>query len=56
MRALSQHTLLEFYDCDPSKLKHARNLKTLLRDAVLAGGGTIVKSPLKYVDGACQAQ
>ena len=41
---LAQHTLLEFHDCDPSRVKHARYLRTLLRGAVLAGGGTIVKS------------
>ena len=44
MHALAQHTLLEFYECDAKCLKHARDLKTLLRQAVLAGGGTIVKS------------
>jgi S-adenosylmethionine decarboxylase len=44
MRALAQHTLLEFYGCDPAGLKRARDVKTVLCDAVLAGGGTIVKS------------
>lgn len=44
MRALSQHTLLEFYDCDPSRLKHSREVKKLLCDAVRHGGGTIVKA------------
>lgn len=44
MRALAQHTLLEFYDCDASLLKRAREVKTLLCDAVREGGGTIVKA------------
>ena len=44
MRALAQHSLLEFYNCDRSSIKHATLLKELLSDAVLAGGGTIVKS------------
>ena len=44
MRALSQHTLLEFYDCDPARLKRAREVKKLLCESVLQGGGTIVKT------------
>src|SRR5438445_12588238 len=44
MRALSQHSLLEFYNCDPSLLKRARAVKKLLCDAVRQGGGTIVKA------------
>jgi S-adenosylmethionine decarboxylase len=44
MRALCQHTLLEFYDCDPKQLKKAREVKTSLCGAVLKGGGTIVKA------------
>src|SRR5438445_6150324 len=44
MRALSQHSLLEFYNCDPSLLKRARAVKKLLCDAVREGGGTIVKA------------
>ena len=44
MRALSQHTLLEFYDCDPARLKRARVVKKLLCESVLHGGGTIVKA------------
>lgn len=44
MRALSQHTWLEFYDCNPSRLKHAREVKKLLCESVLHGGGTIVKA------------
>lgn len=43
MRALSQHTLLEFYECDAARLKRARGVKAVLHDAVLRGGGTIVK-------------
>ena|SRR5579859_5072564 len=44
MHALSQHTLLEFYDCNPACLKRSPKVKTLLCNAVLAGGGTIVKA------------
>ena len=44
MKALSQHTLLEFYGCDPASLKHSRTLKKLLCGSVLKGGGTIVKA------------
>jgi S-adenosylmethionine decarboxylase len=44
MRALSQHTLLEFYDCDPVCLKRFREVKKVLCQSVLLGGGTIVKS------------
>ncbi|SPE51076.1 S-adenosylmethionine decarboxylase proenzyme [Verrucomicrobia bacterium] len=44
MRALSQHTLLEFHECDPARLKHSREVKKLLCDAVLRGGGTIVEA------------
>src|SRR5579872_6972613 len=44
MRALSQHTLLEFYDCDPALLKRSREVKKALCDSVRHGGGTIVKA------------
>ncbi len=44
MRALCQHTLLEFNDCDPALLKHSREVKQFLCKAVAAGGGTIVKA------------
>lgn len=44
MRALAQHTLLEFHDCDPARLKRAREVKRLLCAAVRQGGGTIVKA------------
>src|SRR5689334_18305659 len=44
MRALCQQTLLEFCDCNPARLKHARAVKTLLCRAVRQGGGTIVKA------------
>jgi S-adenosylmethionine decarboxylase len=44
MRALSQHTLLEFYDCDPALLKRSREVKKVLCDSVRHGGGTIVKA------------
>ena len=44
MPALSQHTLLEFYDCDPARLKRAREVKRFLCESVLHGGGTIVKA------------
>lgn len=44
MHALAQHTLLEFYDCEPDRLRHARSVRSMLRAAVLVGGGTIVKS------------
>ncbi|HEX3798236.1 MAG TPA: adenosylmethionine decarboxylase [Verrucomicrobiae bacterium] len=43
MRSLSLHTLLEFYDCNPAELKHSRQVKTLMHESVLKGGGTIVK-------------
>ena len=44
MQALSQHTLLEFYGCDPACLKRSRKVKKLLCESVLSGGGTIVKA------------
>jgi S-adenosylmethionine decarboxylase len=44
MRALSQHTLLEFYRCNPACLKHSHEVKKLLCAAVAEGGGTIVKA------------
>lgn len=44
MRALAQHALLEFFDCDPARLKRSREVKKILCEAVLAGGGTIVKA------------
>ncbi len=44
MRALCQHTLLEYYDCDPAALKRAREVKSLLCGAVRQGGGKIVKA------------
>lgn len=44
MRALAQHTLLEFYNCDASLLKRTREVKKLLCAAVREGGGTIVKA------------
>lgn len=44
MRALSLHTLLEFYECEPGRLKQSREIRKLLCAAVLAGGGTIVKA------------
>lgn len=44
MRAQSQHTLLEFYDCDPVLLKRSRDVKRVLCASVRHGGGTIVKA------------
>jgi S-adenosylmethionine decarboxylase proenzyme len=44
MRALGQHTLLEYYGCDAGRLKRARDIKALLCAAVRRGGGTIVKA------------
>ena len=44
MRALCQHTLIEYYDCDPECLKRAAEVKKFLCKAVLQGGGTIVKA------------
>jgi|SRR5581483_6741184 len=44
MRALCQHTLIEFYDCDPDSLKRAVGVRKFLCKAVLQGGGTIVKA------------
>ncbi len=42
--ALSQHTLLELNDCDPERLRHSRQVKKCLCEAVLKAGGTIVKA------------
>ena len=44
MRALCQHSLIEYYNCNPEYLKKAQKVGGLLRRAVLQGGGTIVKS------------
>ncbi len=44
MRPLAQHTLLELYGCNPACLRHSRQVRKLLSDAVLRGGGTIVKT------------
>jgi len=44
MRALCQHTLIEFHDCEPARLKRAREVKAALCAAVRRGGGTIVKA------------
>src|SRR5262245_8299019 len=44
MRALCQHTLLEFHGCVISRLKRSREVKALLTAAVRHGGGTIVKA------------
>src|SRR5579862_2105793 len=44
MQALSQHTLLEFYGCDPACLKRSREVKQMLCESVRNGGGTIVKA------------
>ena len=44
MRALGQHTLLDFYGCDPARLKRSAEVKAFLVGAVLAGGGKIVKA------------
>jgi S-adenosylmethionine decarboxylase proenzyme len=44
MTALGQHTLLDFYGCDPRRLKRSRDIKALLCAAVRAGGGRIVKA------------
>lgn len=44
MQALSQHTLLEFYDCDSARLERAQSVKKLLCESVRRGGGTIVKA------------
>ena len=44
MRALCRHTLLEYYDCNPARLKRAREVKALLCRAVREGGGKIVKA------------
>jgi len=44
MSPLCQHTLLEFHGCDPAQLRHARKVRVLMREAVLRGRGTIVKS------------
>lgn len=44
MRPLSWHTLLDFYECDPARLKRSRDVKKLLCESVRQGGGTIVKA------------
>lgn len=44
MRALCQHTLLEFHGCDVERIKHPGTVKKLLCEAVSQGGGTIVKT------------
>ena len=44
MRALCQHTLLEYHDCNPECLKQARVVKMMLCRAVRQGGGSIVKT------------
>ena len=44
MRPLAHHTLLELYDCNPGLLKHSRQVRKLLCEAVRHGGGTIVKT------------
>ncbi len=44
MHALSHHTLLEYYECDPARLKRSREVKKLLCQSVQAGGGKIVKA------------
>ena len=44
MRALCQHTLLEYYGCDPARLKSAPALRASLCEAVRQAGGTIVKA------------
>lgn len=44
MHALCQHTLIEFHGCDITRIRHAKEVRGLMREAVLAGGGTIVKT------------
>jgi len=44
MPPLCRHTLIEYYDCDPTRLLRAREVKASLLAAVRAGHGTIVKS------------
>lgn len=44
MSALCQHTLLEYHGCDARRLSRARRVRSLLCEAVKAGGGTIVKA------------
>ena len=44
MTALGHHTLLDFYRCNPRRLKHSRDIKTLLCAAVRAGSGRIVRA------------
>jgi S-adenosylmethionine decarboxylase len=43
MPSLAQHSLLEFYDCAGDCLKRADVVQGILREAVLRGGGTIVR-------------
>ena len=44
MTALGHHTLLDFYNCDPPRLKRARDIRSALCTAVRAGGGRIIKA------------
>src|SRR3974390_1597754 len=44
MRALGQHTLLDYYGCDAARLKRARTVRALLCESVRQGGGKIVKA------------
>jgi S-adenosylmethionine decarboxylase proenzyme len=40
---LATHTLIEYHGCDAARLLHSSSVKKTLRDAVLVGGGKIVK-------------
>ena len=44
MTALGHHILLDFYECEPNRLKRSREIKAILCAAVRAGGGRIVKA------------
>ena len=44
MPPLCRHTLIEYHDCDRTRLFRAREVKVSLVAAVRAGHGTIVKS------------
>lgn len=44
MRALCQHTLLEFHGCNDEGIKRPATVKKFLCEAVSQGGGTIVKA------------
>jgi S-adenosylmethionine decarboxylase len=43
-QTLGQHTLTDYYGCDPRMLKRTREVKRAMCSAVRHGGGSIVKA------------